>query len=155
MLTRTSDNLVIGQKNPKKVFNELDLRSWYSSGLRGDRHRGEHLRVLARGTSSILWRGCAIAGLSFLTPKNEGPTWGPMCQNSGSAQCHPVAYGCFSLFRCFTVLALYVWYGYVAFTGRIGVGNHLSSFRNWKVLALEDGRETSCLRLILGLLTAA
>ena len=49
----------------------------------------------------------------------------------------------------------YVWYGYVAFTGQIGVGYHLSAFGNRKVLALEDGRETSCLPLILGFLTAA
>ena len=36
----------------------------------------------------------------------------------------------------------YVWHGYIAFTGRIRVGYHLSSFGNRKVLALEDGRET-------------
>ena len=43
---------------------------------------------------------------------------------------------------------LYVWYGHVAFTGQIGVGNHLSLFGNRKVLALEDGQETTCLPLI-------
>ena len=62
----------------------------------------------------------------------------------------------FSFVRCFTVLDLrtYVWYGYVAFTRRIGVGNHLSAFRNRKVMALEDGRETTRLPLIFGFLTA-
>ena len=43
----------------------------------------------------------------------------------------------------------YVWYGYVAFTRRIGVGNHLSAFRNRKVLALEGGRENHLLAVDL------
>ena len=80
-----------------------------------------------------------------------------MCRNSGSAQCHPVSYGCFSFVRCFAVLDLrtYVWYGYVAFTRRIGVGYHLYAFGNQKVLALEDGRETTFLLFIFGFLAAA
>ena len=49
----------------------------------------------------------------------------------------------------------YVWYGYVAFTRRIGVGYHLYAFGNQKVLALEDGRETTFLLFIFGFLAAA
>ena len=54
----------------------------------------------------------------------------------------------FSSVRCFAVLDVctYGKYGYVAFTRRSGVGNHLSVFGNRKVLALKDGRETACCR---------
>ena len=44
---------------------------------------------------------------------------------------------------------VYAWYGYVAFTKQIGVGNHLSAFGNRKVLSLEDGRENHLLAVDL------
>ena len=128
----------------------------FTVSVGGVRRRGERQGFWSEGTMFKPCRGHAIAGLSFLTPKNEGPTWGACVSKFQKCTMPPGSVRLFftcSLFHS-TGLA-YVWYGYIAFTRRIGVGYHLSASRNRKVLALEDGQETTCLPLIFGFLTAA
>ena len=122
----------------------------------GGRRRGERQGFWSKSTMFKPCRGRAIAGLSFLTPKNEGPTWGGCVSKFRKCTMPPGSVRLFFICSLFHSTGLaYVWYGYVAFSRRIGVGYHLSTFGNRKVLALEDRWETICLPLIFGFVFAA
>ena len=123
---------------------------------RGDMHRGERLRVLARGTVFNSLLSLRDSRPFLLTLKNEDLTSGACVSKFPKCTMPPGSVRLFFICSLFHSTGLaYVWYGYVAFTRRIGIGYHLSALGNRKVLALEDGQETTCLPLILGFLTAA